>query len=80
MATLDDLPIPNFLKLTEEDQLQLILEVRTRRAVVIPTKRSPSTRKSAAIPTADTVAQMSEKQITDLYFSLMAKQQGELLK
>ena len=86
MATLDDLPIPDFLNLTDEAKLQLILEVRHRRAVVIETTRkrdgsvtSTRKRRSVAIPTAESVAQMTEKQITDLYYALMARQQTELL-
>lgn len=85
MATLDDLPIPNFLSLSDESKMQLILDVRYRRALVITTSKkrdgisTPKKKRSVSMPTADSVAQMSEKQITDLYYALMAQQQKELL-
>ena len=73
MANLNDLPIPSISSLPPEEGLQCILSIRERRRF-IPEK---TVRKKVPIESA--IAKMSEQQITDLYYQLMAKQQKELL-
>lgn len=77
MANLNDLPIPNL----RDAGLQLILDIRSRRNFVPnkPIYEPKSKSKRQPIPPESVVANMSEQQITELYYKLMAKQQGELL-
>jgi hypothetical protein len=81
MATLNDLPIQSLYSLSREEGLQLILTMRERRRFVLekPVREKVVKERSAKLPTAVTIANMSEQQITDLYYKLMAKQQKELL-
>ena len=77
MANLNDLPIPTL----RDSGLQLILDVRARRGF-IPEKeihQKVAKQPKQPIPPESVVANMSEQQITDLYYKLMAKHQGELL-
>lgn len=78
MATLDNLKIPSLLNLAPEQGLQLILDVRLRRQQVLQEPRTKFPREKK-LPSADALNKLSEKQITDLYYALMAKQQKELL-
>lgn len=78
MANLNDLPIPRLCDVG----LQLILDMRERRNYVPdkPTREPKAARQpKQSLPPAVVVANMSEQQIADLYYKLMAKQQKELL-
>lgn len=77
MANLDNLPIPSL----RESGLQLILDIRERRHYVPekPVRERVAKQLKQSLPPAVVVANMSEQQITDLYYKLMAKQQKELL-
>jgi len=76
MATLDNLPISSLSSLDEETGLQLILSIRERRHFV-PDK--PVREKKSKVPTESAIAKLSEKQLAELYYTLMAKRQQELL-
>ena len=80
MANLNHLSIPSLSSLSHEAGLDLILSIRERRRFV-PEKlpRTKTVKERSSIPPEAVVANMSEQQITDLYYKLMAKQQKELL-
>lgn len=80
MATLNDLPIPSLSSLDDNEGITLILSIRERRRLqAVKPVREPKPKSAKQIPTEATIAKMSEQQITDLYYALMAKQQRELL-
>ena len=77
MATLNDLKITPLSKLTESEGLELILEMRLRRRNV--PERAKRTKVRKEIPPESVVDNLSEKQLADLYYTLMAKRQENLL-
>jgi hypothetical protein len=76
MATLDHLPIPSLSSLSDDEGIALILSMRERRHFV-PNK--PVREKKSKIPTESAIAKLSEKQLAELYYTLMAKRQQELI-
>ena len=81
MANLNHLSIPSLSSLSHEAGLDLILSIRERRRFVPdkPVRELKTKKVRSSIPPEAVVANMSEQQITDLYYKLMAKQQKELL-
>jgi hypothetical protein len=77
MATLDDLPILNLSSLDDEEGMRLILEMRLRRKFV--ESKPVRERKSKGLPSEATIAKLSEKQLAELYYTLMAKRQENLI-
>jgi len=76
MATLDHLPIPSLSSLDDEAGLQLILSIRERRGFHEP---NPVRERKPKVPTEAAIAKLSEKQLAELYYTLMAKRQQELI-
>jgi hypothetical protein len=77
LATLDDLPIPELSTYSREEGINLILSIRERRSHVEirPAKERKSIQR---IPSAAAIDKLSDKQLTDLYYKLMAKGQKEM--
>jgi hypothetical protein len=77
LATLDDLPIPELSTYSREEGINLILSIRARRSFVQdkPAKERKSTQR---VPSAAVIDKLSDKQLTDLYYKLMAKSQKEM--
>ena len=69
MATLDDLPIPSLLDLLPRARPPTLLDVRLRRQQVLQEPRV----KAKGLPSAAALSKLTDKQITDLYYQLMAK-------
>jgi len=76
MANLDHLPIPSLSSLDDEAGLQLILSMRERRGFHEP---KIVREKKTKVPTESAIAKLSEKQLAELYYTLMAKRQENLL-
>ena len=77
MATLNDLVITSLSNLSPEDGINLILEMRLRRRSV--PERTKVVRARKEIPTETSIASLTEAQLADLYYTLMAKRQENLL-
>jgi len=76
MASLDDLKIISLSNLPPEEGMKLVLEMRLRRRLVEP---KPTREKRKEITAESAIANLSEKQLADLYYTLMAKRQENLL-
>jgi len=79
MATLDHLPIPSLASLDEEAGLQLILSMRERRHYAPEKLVRTKSKVAKQLPTESAIAKLSEKQLAELYYTLMAKRQENLL-
>jgi len=77
MATLEHLSIPALSTYSREEGINLILSIRERRSHVEipPVKERKSTQR---VPYAAAIDKLSDKQLTDLYYKLMAKTQKEI--
>jgi hypothetical protein len=69
MANIDDLSIPSL----ESQGLQLILTIRERR------RFTPEKVREKKLPSEAMLNKLSDKQLADLYYTLAAKMQKELL-
>jgi len=79
MATLDDLAITPLSKLSPEQGMNLILEMRLRRRSVPERPAKEKVTNKRNLPPESVIANLSEKQLADLYYTLAAKMQKELL-
>ena len=76
MANLDDLPIQPLSQYSREEGIEFILAMRQRRSYVQvkPTR----TKSGPKLPTQSAIDKLSDQQLTDLYYKLMAKTQKEM--
>ena len=78
MATIDDLPIPDFTKMTDEELQQLILQARSRRRNPDPEIRQASVKK--AVTKAKKGKAVALMDISKMLKGLSSEQAAELLK
>lgn len=78
MATIDDLPIPDFTKLTDDELQALILQTRSRRRSPDPEVKKSSVKK--AVTKAKKGKAVALTDVSKMMKGLSAAQAAELLK
>ena len=78
MATIDDLPIPDFTKMTDEELQQLILQTRSRRRNPDPEIKQASVKKAVTKSKKGKAVALTD--VSKMLKGLSSEQAAELLK
>lgn len=78
MATIDDLPIPNFSELSDDELQELILQTRTRRRNPDPEVKAASVKKAIAKKKTGKAVALSD--VSKMVTGLTKEQAAELLR
>ena len=78
MATIDDLPIPDFTKMSDEELQQLILQTRSRRRNPDPEIKQASVKKAVTKSKKGKAVALTD--VSKMLKGLSSEQAAELLK